>query len=123
MPKLGHHSLAEVEDYIRLRFSDDCHVSTSALYDEVVPLGYPSFVRQIRVRGLHPPLRRVRGMKGRDTIEIDHPAGEEIQWDWFGRRNAPWGAQPKSFSAPRPIRGATEVCPRSPWTRSKPWTR
>ena len=30
-------------------------------------------------------------MKGRDTIEIDHPAGEEIQWDWFERRNAPWG--------------------------------
>ena len=31
-------------------------------------------------------------MKGRDTIEIDHPPGEEIQWDWFERRNAPWGA-------------------------------
>jgi len=30
-------------------------------------------------------------VKGRDTIEIDHPAGEEIQWDWFERRNAPWG--------------------------------
>ena len=30
-------------------------------------------------------------MKGRDTIEIDHPAGEEIQWDWFERRRAPWG--------------------------------
>jgi len=31
-------------------------------------------------------------VKGRDTIEIDHPAGEEIQWDWLERRNAPWGA-------------------------------
>ena len=30
-------------------------------------------------------------MKGRDTIEIDHPPGEEIQWDWFERRRAPWG--------------------------------
>jgi hypothetical protein len=30
-------------------------------------------------------------VKGRDTIEIDHPAGEEIQWDWFERRRAPWG--------------------------------
>jgi hypothetical protein len=48
-------------------------------------------------------------MKGRDTIEIDHPAGEEIQWDWFGRRNAPWGARPKSFSAPRPL-GAHPRC-------------
>ena len=30
-------------------------------------------------------------MKGRDTIEIEHPPGEEIQWDWFERRRAPWG--------------------------------
>jgi hypothetical protein len=28
---------------------------------------------------------------GRETIEIAHPAGEEIQWDWFERRQAPWG--------------------------------
>ena len=31
-------------------------------------------------------------MKGRETVEIAHPAGEEIQWDWAERRNAPWGA-------------------------------
>jgi len=31
------------------------------------------------------------GVDGRDTIEIDHPPGEEIQWDWFERRRAPWG--------------------------------
>ncbi|HET9061230.1 MAG TPA: hypothetical protein VFN61_15025, partial [Acidimicrobiales bacterium] len=31
-------------------------------------------------------------MKGRETIEIDHPAGEEIQWDWAERRHAPWDA-------------------------------
>ena len=88
--------LAVVEDYIRLRFADDCHVWASALFDEVVPLGYtlsyPSFVRQIRVRGLRPRCEACRGVKGRDTIEIDHPPGEEIQWDWFERRNAPWGA-------------------------------
>jgi hypothetical protein len=30
-------------------------------------------------------------VSGRETIEIPHPAGEEIQWDWFERRNAPWG--------------------------------
>ncbi len=87
--------LAVVEDYLRLRFADDCHIWASALYDEVVPLGYtlsyPSFVRQIRLRGLRPHCEACRGVKGRDTIEIDHPAGEEIQWDWFERRNAPWG--------------------------------
>jgi transposase len=87
--------LAVVEHYIRLRFADDCHVWATALYDEVVPLGYtqsyPSFVRQIRERGLRPHCEACRGVKGRDTIEIDHPPGEEIQWDWFERRNAPWG--------------------------------
>jgi hypothetical protein len=56
------------------------------------PLSYPSFVRQIRLRGLRPHCEACSGVKGRDTIEIDHPAGEEIQWDWFERRHAPWGA-------------------------------
>ena len=37
-------------------------------------------------------LRGLSGVKGRDTIEIEHPPGEEIQWDWFERRNAPWEA-------------------------------
>jgi transposase len=88
--------LATVEEYVRLRFADDGHVWASALFDEVVPLGYPlsypSFVRQIRLRGLRPRCEACRGVKGRDTIEIDHPAGDEIQWDWFERRNAPWAA-------------------------------
>ena len=88
--------LAVVEEYVRLRFVDDPHVWASALYDEVVPLGYPlsypSFVRQIRAKGLRPHCEACQGVKGRDTIEIDHPPGEEIQWDWFERRRAPWGA-------------------------------
>jgi transposase len=94
--RAGEDPLAIVEQYVRLRFADDCHVWASALYDEVVPLGYtlsyPSFVRQIRARGLRPHCEACHGVKGRDTIEIDHPAGEEIQWDWFERRRAPWGA-------------------------------
>lgn len=87
--------LAPFEDYLRARFADDCHLWASALYDEVVALGYarsyPTFVRQVRRRGLRPHCERCSGVKGRDTIEIDHPAGEEIQWDWFERRRAPWG--------------------------------
>jgi transposase len=81
--------------YLAARFVDDPHVWASALYDEVValgyPLSYPSFVRQIRVAGLRPHCEACAGVKGRDTIEIEHPPGEEIQWDWFERRNAPWG--------------------------------
>ncbi|MGB9111596.1 MAG: hypothetical protein WCF24_02590 [Acidimicrobiales bacterium] len=87
--------LAPFVDYLEARFTDDPHVWGSALHDEVrrlgYPLSYPSFVRQIRVAGLRPHCEACHGAKGRDTIEIDHPPGEEIQWDWFERRNAPWG--------------------------------
>ena len=83
-------------DYLVARFADDPHVWASALHDEIARLGYslsyPSFVRQVRLAGLRPHCEACSGVKGRDTIEIDHPAGEEIQWDWFERRNAPWGA-------------------------------
>jgi transposase len=110
--------LTVVEDYLRLRFADDCHVWASALYDEVVPLGYtlsyPSFVRQVRERGLRPHCEACRGVKGRDTIEIDHPAGEEIQWDWFERRNAPWGGSAYGLLGTLPcsgrIRGVLAEC-------------
>jgi transposase len=81
--------------YLAARFVDDPHVWASALYDEVTKLGYalsyPSFARQVRAAGLRPHCEACHGVKGRDTIEIDHPPGEEIQWDWFERRNAPWG--------------------------------
>ncbi|MGA2036552.1 MAG: IS21 family transposase [Acidimicrobiales bacterium] len=89
-------ALTPYEAYIRARFDDDRHLWASALYDEVVALGYgrsyPHFVRQVRERGLRPHCEACRGVKGRDSIEIEHPAGEEIQWDWFERRRAPWGA-------------------------------
>jgi transposase len=87
--------LAPFTDYLVARFADDPHVWASALFDEVVRLGYrqsyPTFVRQVRLAGLRPHCEACRGVKGRDTIEIDHPAGEELQWDWFERRGAPWG--------------------------------
>jgi hypothetical protein len=53
---------------------------------------YVTFARQLRLRGLRPHCEACTGVKGRATIEIDHPAGEEVQWDWFERRRAPWGA-------------------------------
>jgi transposase len=87
--------LAEFVSYVSARFVDDPHVWASALFDEVVPLGYGgsyvSFARQLRKAGLRPHCEACEGVKGRDTIEIEHPAGEEIQWDWFERRKAPWG--------------------------------
>jgi len=88
--------LAPFVGYVTARFVDDPHLWASALFDEVVPLGYgcsyPSFARQLRVAGLRPHCEACSGVRGRETVEIDHPAGEEIQWDWAERRNAPWGA-------------------------------
>ena len=81
--------------YLTQRLGDDPHVWASALHDEVTalgyPLSYPSLVRQIRAAGLRPHCAACHTVKGRDTVEIDHPAGEEIQWDWFERRRSPWG--------------------------------
>ena len=54
-------------------------------------LSYPSFARQVRLASLRPHCEACAGVKGRDTVEIAHPAGEEIQWDWFERRRSPWG--------------------------------
>jgi transposase len=87
--------LAPFAAYLSARFADDPHLWASALYDEVVPLGYGlgyvSFARQLRLAGLRPHCEPCAGVTGRDTIEIAHPAGEEMQWDWFERRRAPWG--------------------------------
>jgi transposase len=81
--------------YLTQRLLDDPHVWASALFDEVIALGYslsyPSFARQVRLANLRPHCEACAGVKGRDTVEIPHPAGEEIQWDWFERRRSPWG--------------------------------
>ena len=81
--------------YLTQRLLDDPHVWASALFDEVQRLGYlrsyPSFTRQVRLAKLRPHCEACAGVKGRDTVEIAHPAGEEIQWDWFERRRTPWG--------------------------------
>jgi len=88
-------ALAPFRAYVAARFVDDPHLWASALFDEVAPLGYSgsyvSFARQVRLAGLRPHCEACSGVKGRETIEIDHPSGEEIQWDWFERRRAPWG--------------------------------
>jgi transposase len=88
--------LDQYRAYVAARFVDDPHLWASALFDEVVALGYGSsyvsFARQIRLAELRPHCEACSGVKGRETIEIDHPAGDEIQWDWFERRGAPWGA-------------------------------
>jgi transposase len=81
--------------YLRERLREDPHVWATALFDEVTALGfelsYQSFTRGLRGRELRPHCEACEGVKGRATIEIDHPPGEQIQWDWDELGEAPWG--------------------------------
>ncbi len=87
----------EFEAYVRQRLSDDPHVWASALFDEVVALGYEqsyvTLVRKIRHRRLRPSCGACAGTRGRATAIIDHPPGEECQWDWTELRDTPWGSR------------------------------
>lgn len=84
-----------VAGYIGQRLADDPHVMATALFDEAVALGYPraypTFTRQIRTRRLRPLCAACASGNGPvPTTEIDHPAGEETQWDWVELPGAPW---------------------------------
>jgi transposase len=83
------------EPYVRQRFKDDPHVWATVLFDEIVALGfdrsYQRFTHAVRERGLRPHCEACDGVKGRATVEIEHPAGVEMQWDWLELGEAPWG--------------------------------
>ena len=72
--------------YVGQRLADDPHLWATALFDEVTGLGYgqsyPTFVRKIRNLRLRPSCGACAGTRGRPTVVIDHPPGEECQWDW-----------------------------------------
>lgn len=99
-------------EYIGIRLRDDPHVWGSALYDEVRGLGYEqsyvSFVRKLRVLGLRPVCEACahRGRKA-PTIEITHPPGEEIQWDWLELEETPWGEKAHLLQGTLPFSGRT----------------
>lgn len=82
------------EPYVRQRLSDDRHLWATTLFDEVRALGYdrayPTFTRKLRERNLRPHCEACVGVKGRATVDIDHPPGEEIQWDWNELGSCPW---------------------------------
>ncbi|MFZ0158201.1 MAG: IS21 family transposase, partial [Kineosporiaceae bacterium] len=83
--------------YLAARFVEDPHVWATTLFDEVVELGfdrsYPTFTRLVRARALRPGCERCHPAKGRPVAVIDHPAGEETQWDWVELPDPPpgWG--------------------------------
>ena len=83
-----------IEAYVAQRLADDHGVWATTLFDEVQELGYdrsyPTFTRRLRQRQLRPHCEACSGVKGRATVIIDHPAGEEIQWDWDELGACPW---------------------------------
>ena len=89
--------LAEFVDYCRQRLADDPHLWLTTLFDEVVELGYTgsyqAFTAAVRKRGLRPRCEACAAVKTRDRQVIDHPAGEETQWDWLELPDPPahWG--------------------------------
>ena len=96
-------------DYVKARFVDDPHVWATALFDEIVELGfersYATFTRGLRARGLRPHCEACAGVKGRATIEIEHPPGQEIQWDWLELPEAPWGGDAHLLVGSLPFSG------------------
>jgi transposase len=83
--------------YCGQRLHDDPHLWASTLFDELLELGYeqsyPTMTRQIRARGLRPACEPCRPAKGRAVAVIEHPAGQETQWDWVELPDPPvqWG--------------------------------
>ena len=84
----------EVAEYVRRRLADDPHVRATVLFGEAQALGYrasyPTFVRRIRDGGLRPDCEACSPQRAHTDIE--HPPGEEVQWDWLELRRTPWGA-------------------------------
>jgi transposase len=82
--------------YIAARFVDDPHLPAVTLLDELSAAGfdrsYPTLVRELRRTALRPVCLVCQQRRGNaPTTEIDHPPGEEIQWDWLELAATPWG--------------------------------
>jgi transposase len=83
--------------YCGQRLHDDPHLWASTLFDELLELGYeqsyPTMTRQIRARGLRPACEPCRPTTGRAVAVIEHPPGQETQWDWVELPDPPeqWG--------------------------------
>jgi transposase len=84
-------------DYVTARLAEDPHLWARTLFDELEDLGfalsYQSLTRNIRRRDLRPVCQECRTATQRPNAIIEHPPGEEIQWDWLELPNPPvsWG--------------------------------
>jgi transposase len=85
-------------DYCCARLTEDPHLWAVTLFDEVTGLGYDraysTFTRQLRARNLRPACEPCAPTRGRPVAVIDHPPGEETQFDWVELPDPPasWAA-------------------------------
>jgi transposase len=90
-------AFAPFAGYCRERLGEDPHLWATTLFDELLELGYdrsyPTFTRQLRARGLRPACEPCRPARGRPVAVIEHPPGEECQFDWLELPDPPtsWG--------------------------------
>jgi transposase len=84
--------------YIAARFEDDPHLEATVLHRELIDAGferaYTTLVGELRRLELRPVCLVCAHRRGNAvTTEIDHPPGEEIQWDWLelAAEDVPWG--------------------------------
>ncbi|PZU28157.1 MAG: IS21 family transposase, partial [Microbacterium sp.] len=85
----------EFVDYVTARLTEDPHLWAQTLLDELRPLGftgsYPTLTRQIRTRSLRPACLACSHVTRRANAVIDHPPGEETQFDWLELPDPPLG--------------------------------
>ncbi len=91
----GPSCLEPFRGYVEARFVDDPHVDATVLHRELAGAGfdrsYPTLVRELRRLELRPVCLVCQHRRGTaPTVEIEHPAGEEIQWDWLELPDTPW---------------------------------
>lgn len=91
----GEDEFAKFLTYCTARLGEDPHLWAVALFDEVRELGYsksyPSFTRSLRLRAVRPVCEACHPVKGRPAAVIEHPAGDETQWDWVELPDPPPG--------------------------------
>lgn len=91
------------EPYARARLDEDPHLWALTLFDELQELGYDrsyqTLTRQIRTRGLRPACSQCGQVTERANAIIEHPPGEETQFDWLELPDPPasWGLGRKAF--------------------------
>lgn len=82
-------------DYVTARLTEDPHLWAQTLLDELRPLGYegsyPTLTRQIRTRSLRPACVACAHVTKRPNAVIEHPPGEETQFDWLELPDPPTG--------------------------------